>query len=111
VANQGDGTVSRIDLASDRLVATVPVGDAANVVAAGRDAVWVGGWSRQAGNTVSRIDPRTNRVVATVPVAAEPFGLAVTTEAVWATQLVAGTGPASRSCWPTPASARTGSSP
>jgi len=91
VANQGDGTVSRIDLATDRVVATVPVGDAADVVATGPDAVWVGGWSRRAGNTVSRVDPLTNRVVATVPLASEPYGLAVTGDAVWATELVAGT--------------------
>jgi YVTN family beta-propeller protein len=74
VANQGDGTLSRVDLATDRVVATVPVGDAADVVAAGPDAVWVGGWSRRAGNTVSRADPLTNRVVATVPLASEPYG-------------------------------------
>lgn len=91
VANRGDGTVSRVDLATDRVVATVPVGDAADVVAAGPDAVWVGGWSRRAGNTVSRVDPLTNRVVATVPLTSEPYGLAVTGDAVWATELVAGT--------------------
>jgi YVTN family beta-propeller protein len=91
VVNREGGTVSRIDLASSRVVATVPVGSAADAVAVGRDAVWVGGWSRQDGDTVLRIDPRTNRVAATVPVPSEPYGLAVTDDAVWATSLVAGT--------------------
>jgi YVTN family beta-propeller protein len=91
VVNQEGGTVSRIDPASNRVVATVPVGDVADDVVVGRDAVWVGGWSRARGDAVTRIDPRTNRVVATVPVVSEPHGLAVTDDAVWATGLVAGT--------------------
>ena len=91
VMNQGSGTVSRIDRGADRVVATVAAGDSPDAIAVGRDAVWVGGWSRQQGDVVRRIDPRTNRVVATVPVPSEPYGLAVTDDAVWATGLVAGT--------------------
>jgi virginiamycin B lyase len=91
VVNQEGGTVSRIDPASNRVVATVPVANAADTIAVGWDGVWVGGWSREKGDTVVRIDPRTNQVVASVPVASESYGLAVTDDAVWATGLVAGT--------------------
>ena len=92
VMNQGSGT--RL---ADRPRRRPGGGDraggatSADAIAVGRDAVWVGGWSRDQGDVVRRIDPRTNRVMATVPVASEPTGLAVTDDAVWATSLVGGT--------------------
>src|SRR5205814_4040415 len=59
--------VARIDPASDRVVASVPVGNDAMAVLAALGSVWVDNEWEQ---TVSRIDPKTNRALAQVPVGA-----------------------------------------
>jgi YVTN family beta-propeller protein len=41
VANAGDGTVSRIDIAKGELVETIDVGNAPSGIAFGNGAVWV----------------------------------------------------------------------
>jgi virginiamycin B lyase len=114
VANAGEGTVSKIDLATNRQVARVPVGDPRSLsgcaasttpqVAAGdfgvRDcdlpravavstgAVWAG-----KGDTRSlvRIDPDTDRVVATIPIGVDPWFIAASDVAVWVSDWRAGT--------------------
>jgi YVTN family beta-propeller protein len=60
VANHDERTVSRIDLASGKVVADIPVPSEPHRVAFGAGAAWVGNWHD---NSVSRIDPQTNRVV------------------------------------------------
>jgi YVTN family beta-propeller protein len=65
VANSGDATVSRINPATNTVVATVQVGAPPPVfrgLGTGQGAVWV----TNGDNSVSRINPTTNRVVATV---------------------------------------------
>jgi YVTN family beta-propeller protein len=74
------GTVSRIDPATNAVVATIPVGHDPFGIAADDGAVWV---ANRTGFTVSRIDPRTNRVVATIRIGNRPQGIAVGAGAVW----------------------------
>jgi len=69
LTNQGNDTVSVVDITTNTVIATIPVGGAPTGVAAGP-----GG---RAG-TVSVIDTATNTVIATVPVGTQPFGVAVT---------------------------------
>jgi len=109
VPNTGDGTVSRIDPATDRVQATIRIGDAAafyrevcepygsvhsfmvtsfhvrrcdlpSAVSAGTDAVWA---AKNDTNEIVRLDPLTNRIVTRVPVGVVPFDLLVTADAVW----------------------------
>jgi hypothetical protein len=49
-----------------QVTATVPVGSASSVIAAGHGAIWV---YDDVEGTLSRIDPATNAVVATIPIA------------------------------------------
>ncbi len=58
VTNRLDGTVSRLDLATDEVTA-IPVGDAPTGIAADDDGVWV---ANSDDGTVVRIDPATNDV-------------------------------------------------
>jgi DNA-binding beta-propeller fold protein YncE len=60
VANHDERTVARIDLASGKVVADIPVPSEPHRVAYGAGAAWVGNWHD---DSVSRIDPATNRVV------------------------------------------------
>jgi len=106
VANSGEGTVWKVDLASDRVVGKIAVGDPGalegcqthnihqtphgdfrirncdlpKAVAVSRGAVWVG-----KGDTKSlvRIDPATDRVLATIPVGVEPWYIVASDTAVW----------------------------
>jgi len=106
VANSGEGTVWKIDLATNRVVGRVVVGDpqalagceSHNVhqtphgdfrirncdlpkaVAVSRGAVWAG-----KGDTKSlvRIDPASARVVATISVGVEPWYIVASDTAVW----------------------------
>ena len=59
VANRDDGTVTRIDAATDAVSDTVRVGGSPVAVAAGLGAIWVADGGTGA---VIRIDPRTRRV-------------------------------------------------
>lgn len=75
VTNTGDGTVSRVDPQTEKVVATIKVPNA-YLVAAGDSAVWVSVRpARAASGAVVRIDPTTNLVVARVSVGNEPAGL------------------------------------
>jgi DNA-binding beta-propeller fold protein YncE len=106
VANAGEGTVSKVDLKSNRQVARIPVGDPSNLegcashnvhqtphgdfrirncdlpkaVAASGRAVWAGKGDTQ---SLVRIDTGTNRVVATIPIGVEAWYIAATDSAVW----------------------------
>jgi YVTN family beta-propeller protein len=89
-AGQGDTkSLVRIDPASDRVVATIPIGIEAWYIAASDTAVWVTDWRT---NTVVRVDPATNGVVATIPnLPAGTTGIAIASGAVWVASSRAGT--------------------
>jgi YVTN family beta-propeller protein len=106
VANSGEGTVSKIDLKTNRPLARVAVGDPQGItgcasrnvhqtphgdfrirncdlpkaVAVSKGAVWAGRGDTQ---SLVRIDPATNRVVASIPVGVEPWYIAASDTAVW----------------------------
>jgi virginiamycin B lyase len=108
VANSGEGTVSRVDLAHNRQVTRVPVGDPKGLVgcesgsihqtphgdfrirncdlpkavAVSKGAVWAGKGDTQ---SLVRIDPASGRVVATIPIGVEAWYIAATDTAVWVT--------------------------
>jgi YVTN family beta-propeller protein len=84
VANHDARTVTRIDPASGKVVADIPVGSEPHRVAYGAGAAWVGNWHD---NSVSCIDPHTNRVVgAPIPIGAHHAGnLVVGAGSVWVT--------------------------
>jgi YVTN family beta-propeller protein len=84
VANHDDRTVTRIDLASGKVVANIPVPSEPHRVAYGAGATWVGNWHD---NSVSRIDLATNRVVGSpIPIGAHHAGnLAVGAGELWVT--------------------------
>ena len=106
IANRNEGTVSRLDARTGRVLATIAIGNGAPLhpdceadyeeapagsfiirrcdlpsgIAAGAGAVWVG---RNDTLSVARVDPATNRVVASIPVRVHVFGLAASDTAVW----------------------------
>jgi YVTN family beta-propeller protein len=83
VANHDARTVSRIDQASGKVVADIPVPSEPHRVAYGAGAAWVGNWHD---NSVSRIDPASNRVVGSpIPIGHRAGNLAVGAGGVWVT--------------------------
>ena len=79
-----DGSVSRIDPESGRLVARIEPEFPAWTIAAGEEGVWF--LSLDNGSSVMRINPRTNRVSQTIEVGASLlWGIAVGAGSVWAT--------------------------
>jgi YVTN family beta-propeller protein len=87
VANQRDGTVSRVD-ADTRHTTTIDVGDEASALAFGAGSLWVASAQRRG---VSQINPETNRVLTTIHVGNTPRGVAVAFGAVWVATTVDGT--------------------
>jgi DNA-binding beta-propeller fold protein YncE len=82
VAHHEAGTVTRIEQASGKFVADIPVPSEPHRVAYGAGAVWVGNWH---GISVSRMDPETNRVVGSpIPIGFRAGNLVVGT-GVWIT--------------------------
>lgn len=61
----GNGSVQRIDPATNQVVATISVGPTPRFLAAGERGVWT---LNQGDGTVSRVDPKTNAVIATIAV-------------------------------------------
>ena len=84
VANHDAGTVTRIDPATGKVVADIPVPSEPHRVAYGAGAAWVGNWHD---SSISRIDPATNRVVGSpIPIGSHHAGnLAVGAGGVWVT--------------------------
>jgi ABC-type branched-subunit amino acid transport system substrate-binding protein/DNA-binding beta-propeller fold protein YncE len=79
-----DGSVSRIDPRTGRIVARIRTEFPAWTIAAGEEGVWY--LSIDNGQAVMGIDPRTNRVTQTVKVGAEfLWGVAVGGGSVWTT--------------------------
>ena len=89
VPNYFDDSVSVIDIATDAVVATIPVGDApiGVAVAPGGSRVYI---TNVVDDTVSVIDGATNTVIATVPVGLGVWAVAVTPDGglVYATNRV-----------------------
>jgi YVTN family beta-propeller protein len=81
VANEDDGTVSRIDPATNQ-VRVIEVGKRPGLIAVGEGSVWV---ANRLSRSVSRIDPGTNTVKATIDLegGAVPDSLAVGEGAIW----------------------------
>jgi DNA-binding SARP family transcriptional activator/ABC-type transport system substrate-binding protein/streptogramin lyase len=80
VTNSGDGTVTRIDQATNRPVDTPPVGNVPVAVAAGFGSIWV----TDAGDrSVTRLDAKTGRFLATIPTGNVGRGIAIGGGSVW----------------------------
>jgi virginiamycin B lyase len=90
VPNCGDQTLSRVDLKTGAITATIPItiGNSEGSIVAGGGSVWIVTDSK---GTLARIDPATNTVVAEVYVAAGSYGLAYGDEALWVTSSEAST--------------------
>ena len=83
VANAAQGTVSRIDPATNTVTGSTRVGRNPAMLAAGFGSVWVANKTSQ---SVSRLDARTGRLQATIPVNNQYFSptqLTVDADAVW----------------------------
>jgi streptogramin lyase len=83
VANGPSRTVTRIDPASNAVLAVIPVPDPASVLAAGAGAIWL---TSVPGNSVTRIDPNTNAATGTISLAPSglgPVGITVDDGYVW----------------------------
>ena len=75
VANSQDATVSQIDPHTNRVVATVPVGEGpSGVASAPGGGIWV---ATSSPCNLSKIDPGLGKVVQSVPVGEQPQGVAV----------------------------------
>jgi YVTN family beta-propeller protein len=72
--------VWRIDPATGRAQAVIPVGSRPIDVAVGPTSVWV---TNECDGTVSRIDPRTDAVVGSIDVGFRPRWLAAEGEFLW----------------------------
>jgi YVTN family beta-propeller protein len=111
VPNPGAGTISKIDIRTNRVVDTITVGDhnamlarcgvlsvhdvphgsflirrceLPSSVAVGVGSLWA---TRNVDDSVIRIDPATDRIQAVIPTDITLFGLAVGSNGVWATDL------------------------
>jgi len=82
--SNGTAAVVRIDAATNRIVATIPIDGFAYVIAAGHGAVWVPAGRPHGGADLLRIDERTNEITGTVPDVVEP--VVVDPTGVWAVQ-------------------------
>ena len=81
IANEGDGTLTRIDLKTHAVRGNpIPVGKNPRAVATRADTVWVANFG---GGSVSRVDARSGKVVQTIPVGRGPIDIAVGRDYVW----------------------------
>jgi DNA-binding beta-propeller fold protein YncE len=81
VANEGDGTLTRIHLKTRRARgAPIRVGKNPRAVATGSGSVWVANFG---GGSVTRVDADSGRVLQTIPVGRGPIDIAVGRESVW----------------------------
>ncbi len=74
-------TLGVIDPATNRVIASIPVGSKPVAIAAGAGGVWVGD-ARD--GTITRVDPETRKVVKTIGIGAPVVDLATGLGAVWA---------------------------
>jgi YVTN family beta-propeller protein len=83
-----DYALLRIDPATRRVVARVPLRGGAEGVSVGLGSIWV---ANNLGNTVSQVDPATSAVVGTIPVGDGPVAVAAGDGAVWVADYKDGT--------------------
>jgi YVTN family beta-propeller protein len=81
VASYLDDTVSRIDPATNQVLATIPVGSGPTSIAATAGTAWV---TNSLDGTVGRIDVTTNRVI-DIRVGECPMGVTASSDGVWVT--------------------------
>ena len=74
------GVVSRIDPATNAVVAEIYVAAGADAVIFGNDALWI---TSEAGDLLTRVDPYNNEIVETIKVGPRPGRLAVGEDGVW----------------------------
>ena len=74
------GVLSRIDPATNKVIAEIVVPEKSAAVNFGEDAAWV---TTPAANTLTRVDPKTNQVTATVAVGPGPRFLTVGAGSIW----------------------------
>jgi ABC-type transport system substrate-binding protein/DNA-binding SARP family transcriptional activator/DNA-binding beta-propeller fold protein YncE len=79
VANERDGTVSRIDRGRDQVV-TIAVGGAPAALAVGAGSLWVADGE---GRQVAQLDPVANKVLRRIEAANAPRSLALAENALW----------------------------
>jgi virginiamycin B lyase len=84
VPNCGDQTLSRIDLKTGGVTATIPcaIGNTEGSITAGAGSIWIVTDSK---GTLARIDPATNTIVAEVYLAPGSYGLTYGEDALWVT--------------------------
>lgn len=83
IANGPAQTVTRLDPATNAVIARIATPDTATVVGVGADAIWLTSFP---GNSLSRIDPEHNRVTRTVSLAPRgsgPIGVTFFAGYVW----------------------------
>jgi YVTN family beta-propeller protein len=80
VANAKAHTVSRVDPATNKVVATIQLDGQVNAVTVSPGAVWA---TNFADSGVVRIDPQTNKVVATIPNQLGPSDVSFGSGAMW----------------------------
>jgi YVTN family beta-propeller protein len=90
VANHDAHTVTRIDPATDQVLANISVPSEPHRVAFGEGAVWVANWHI---NSVTRIDPQTNEIVGEpIPIGFHAGNMAAGLGSVWVTSDYRGPG-------------------
>ena len=96
VPNTGDGTLARVDPATNAVVARIryaparPAGERGDFFGSatvGHGSVWV---ASDEHGTVTRINPLTNQVTATIAVGSRPAEVTATADAVWAARFLSG---------------------
>jgi peptide/nickel transport system substrate-binding protein len=80
VANDLDGTVSRIDPLTDDVAATVPVGDDPDAVAVAGGTVWV---ANRLSSTLTLVSARTDSATRSFSLGGSPLALAVAGKGIW----------------------------
>jgi YVTN family beta-propeller protein len=80
VANSSDGTVSRIDLRTDRPLAPISVGQSADELAVGFGSVWV---TSEASGTVTRMDERSGNLIASIQTGSSAAAVTTGEGSVW----------------------------
>jgi virginiamycin B lyase len=83
VSNKPKNSITRMDVKTNKIAATIPVGEKpCSGIAAGFGSIWV---PNCGDNTLSRVDMKTNQVVATIPVgpANSEGGIATGAGSVW----------------------------
>ena len=90
VANHDAHSITRIDLATDQVLANITVPSEPHRIAYGEGAVWVANWHI---NSVTRIDPQTNQIVGEpIPIGFPAGNIAAGLGSVWVTSDYRGPG-------------------